>query len=67
MGDNSGFNFLDALAIFSVILQLMQMQEDARQVGNGVLMDELQNQNSEYLSKILQNQELILEKLAKLG
>ena len=65
--DFEEFGFLDILTIFSVMLQIKGYQSDIRQVSNNDLMKELVKQDREYLGKILENQKLILSKLAELG
>ena len=67
--NNNGNNldFLDVLTILSVILQIMGYQNDMSQSSNDDLMKELQRQDKSYLEKIIENQNKILEKLAKLG
>ena len=65
--DFEEFGFLDILTIFSVMLQIKGYQSDIRQVSNDDLMKELVKQDREYLGKILENQKLILSKLAELG
>ena len=67
--NNNGNNldFLDVLTILSVILQIMGYQNDMSQSSNDDLMKELQRQDKAYLEKIIENQNKILEKLAKLG
>lgn len=52
---------LDILTVFSVILQIMGYQQDKQQVSNDILLKELQRQNSEYLEKIIKNQNEILD------
>lgn len=64
---NENLSFLDVLTIFSVLLQISGVQNDMKQASNDELFHELQHQDKAYLEKILQNQELILEKLAALG
>lgn len=59
-------DFLDLLTVFSVVLQVMGYQDDMRRASNDDLMQELQKQDKEYLTTIIQNQEKILERLAKL-
>lgn len=63
---NENLSILDVLTVFSVLLQISGVQSDMRQASNDELLHELQHQNKAYLEKILQNQELILEKLAAL-
>ena len=67
--NNNGNNldFLDMLTILSVMLQIMGYQNDMSQSSNDDLMKELQRQDKAYLEKIIENQNKILEKLAKLG
>ena len=67
--NNNGNNldFLDVLTILSVMLQIMGYQNDMSQSSNDDLMKELQRQDKAYLEKIIENQNKILEKLAKLG
>ena len=67
--NNNGNNldFLDVLTILSVMLQIMGYQNDMSQSSNDDLMKELQRQDKSYLEKIIENQNKILEKLAKLG
>lgn len=64
--NDRNFDFLDILTVFSVVLQVMGYQDDMRRASNDDLMQELQKQDKEYLTTIIQNQELILEKLAQL-
>ena len=67
--NNNGNNldFLDVLTILSVMLQIMGYKNDISQSSNDDLMRELQKQDKAYLEKIIENQNKILEKLAKLG
>ena len=66
--NNNGNNldFLDALTILSVALQIMGYQNDMSQSSNDDLMRELQRQDKAYLEKIVEKQNKILEKLADL-
>ena len=66
-GSGNNLDFLDMLTILSVILQIMGYQNDMSQSSNDDLMKELQRQDKAYLEKIIENQNKILEKLAKLG
>ena len=63
----SNLDFLDVLTILSVALQIMGYKNDMSQSSNDDLMRELQRQDKAYLEKIIENQNKILEKLAKLG
>ena len=65
--NDNGLEFLDILTVFSVFLQVMGYKNDISQSSNDDLMRELQRQNKEYLDKIIENQNKILEKLADLG
>lgn len=66
-GSGNNLDFLDVLTILSVILQIMGYKNDMSQSSNDDLMRELQKQDKAYLDKIIENQNKILEKLAKLG
>lgn len=64
-GNNN--SFLDMIAILSVVLQISNYQNDLKSFSNDDLMKELLRQDKEYFERIIDNQNLILEKLAKLG
>ena len=64
-GNNN--SFLDMIAILSVVLQISNYQNDLKSFSNDDLMKELLRQDKEYFERIIENQNLILEKLAKLG
>ena len=64
-GNDNGF--LDMIAILSVVLQISNYQNDLKSFSNDDLMKEILRQNVEYFERIIDNQNLILEKLAKLG
>ena len=66
-GNGNNLDFLDVLTILSVMLQIMGYKNDISQSSNDDLMRELQKQDKAYLEKIIENQNKILEKLAKLG
>lgn len=64
MGPNDrGFEFLDMLAIVSFAMQLANYRELKSQASTDDIFTELQKQDREYLSRILENQGKILEKL----
>ena len=65
--DDRGFEFLDMLAVVSFAMQLANYRELKSQASTDDIFAELQKQDREYLSHILENQELILEKLSALG
>lgn len=62
MGPNR-LEFLDVLAIVSFVVQLQNYQELKSQASTDDIFSELQRQDNEFLSRILENQEKILEKL----
>lgn len=63
---NGQWSFIDMLTMFDTFLQMADFQMNLQQSSNDDIMQELQHQNAEYLEKIIQNQNSILEKLAKL-
>lgn len=65
--DNNNLELLDLITIVGFVMQIMNYQENRQQTGNDDLMRELQKQDKEYLEKIIENQNLILEKLANIG
>lgn len=62
--NKNGLSYLDALTVFSVILQMIGYQNDQIQTSNDDLLRELQRQNREYLDEIIQNQNEILNILS---
>lgn len=64
--NNNGIGFLDILTIFSVMLQVIGYKNDISQSSNDDLMQEMRTQDRQYLDKIIENQNKILEKLADL-
>ena len=65
--DNRGFEFLDVLAVVSFAMQLANYRELKSQASTDDIFAELQKQDREYLSRILENQEKILNKLSESG
>ena len=65
--DDRGFEFLDMLAMVSFAMQLANYRELKSQASTDDIFSELQRQDNEYLSRILENQEKILNKLSELG
>lgn len=65
--DEKGFEFLDILAIVSFAMQIANYQELKSQASTDDIFTELQKQDREYLSRIVENQEIILKKLSELG
>ena len=64
---NNNLGFFDLLTLLSISLQLEVYEQTRRQTTTDDLMGELQKQDREYFEKIIENQNLILEKLAELG
>ena len=65
--DDRGLEFLDMLAIVSFAMQLANYLELKSQASTDDIFSELQRQDNEYLARILENQEKILEKLNTLN
>lgn len=63
--EQSNFRALDAIAIFSSILQIFSYTENLKQTSNDYIYNELRKQDSEYLAKILEGQKEIKQKLDK--
>lgn len=61
--DDRGLEFLDFLAIISFVMQVNNYRELRAQASTDDIFSELQKQDREYLSRILENQNKILEKL----
>ena len=66
MQNNNNLTILDIFTVLSLMLQIQGYQNDLSQSSNDDLMKELQRQDREYLEKIIENQNQILEKLEKL-
>ena len=64
---NDNIGFLDILSLLSIGLQLQVYEETKRQTTTDELMSELRKQDKEYFERIIENQNLILQKLAELG
>lgn len=68
MNDNyNNLDFLDFLTIFSVGLQVMTYDQTMKQTSTDDIMKELQKQDREYIEKIIEQNNEILNKLAELG
>lgn len=64
MSDNSKqLSWLDLLNVLSMILQVESYEQNLRQTSNDDLLNELQKQDQEYLGKILDNQNKIINLL----
>lgn len=61
-----GLELLDILTVISFIMQMENYTELQAQASNDDIFKELQKQDREYLNKIIENQEKILDKLAAL-
>lgn len=61
--DDRDFEFLDMLAVVSFAMQLANYRELKSQASTDDIFSELQRQDNEYLARILENQEKILDKL----
>lgn len=64
--DEQSLDFIDILAISSLVLQLVDHNRTTRQAGNNDIMRELQRQNRDYLKRILDNQKEIMSILSRL-
>ena len=64
---NDSLEFLDVLAIISFVMQIANYRELRSQASTDDIFAELQKQDNEYLSRILENQKRILDKLTALG
>lgn len=62
--NNKGLEFLDVLAIVSFAMQVQNYRELRSQASTDDIFSELQRQDNEYLARILENQEKILNKLS---
>ena len=65
--DDRGLEFLDVLAVVSFAMQLANYRELKSQASTDDIFSETQRQDNEYLARILENQEKILEKLTAPG
>lgn len=64
MPDNSKqLSWLDLLNVLSMILQVESYEQNLKQTSNDDLLNELQKQDQEYLDKILDNQNKIINLL----
>ena len=61
--DDRGLEFLDVLSVISFVMQLSNYRELKSQASTDDIFSELQRQDNEYLIRILENQEKIMEKL----
>ena len=61
--DDRGLEFLDVLTIVSFAIQIANYRELKSQASTDDIFSELQRQDNEYIARILENQEKILDKL----
>ena len=66
MQNNNNLTVIDIISVLSLMLQVEGYKNDMSQSSNDDLMRELQRQDREYLQRIIEKQNLILEKLAKM-
>lgn len=64
--EEQSFDLLDAITISSLILQIVDHNRHAKQIGNNEIMRELQRQSEKYLKKILENQKEIIKLLSEI-
>jgi len=64
---NNQYSLLDLLTILSVILQMQNYEEEKKSSTNDDIAKHLAKQDTEYLQKILKNQEIIIDYLTRLG
>ena len=67
MQNNNNFTVIDILSVLSLMLQVEGYKNDMSQSSNDDLMRELQKQDRDYLERIIETQNKILDKLADLG
>lgn len=60
---NEQLSFLDLINVLSMILQIESYEQNLKQTSNDELFRELQKQNVEYLDKIIENQNKIIDML----
>lgn len=56
-------SFLDLLNVLSIILQIEGYEENLKQTSNDELLNELNKQNREYLDRIIDNQDRMIDLL----
>lgn len=62
-GNSKQLSWLDLLNVLSMILQVESYEQNLKQTSNDDLLNELQKQDQEYLNKILDNQNKIINLL----
>lgn len=65
-GEQSELNEILDLSLIADVLQILNFWLNLKQVSSDVLMQELKNQDSSYLDKLIEGQQAILTKLASI-
>lgn len=60
---NTNDIFMDLLTVYSVMLQLQNLESEKQSVHNEDILSELQRQDKEYLERINEKLDLLLAKL----
>lgn len=60
---NTNDIFMDLLTVYSVMLQLQNVESDKQSVHNEDILSELQKQDKEYLERINEKLDLLLAKI----
>ena len=60
---NTNDVFMDLLTVYSVMLQLQNLESDKQSVHNEDILSELQKQDKEYLERINEKLDLLLAKI----
>lgn len=65
-GEQSELNEILDLSLIADVLQILNFWLNLKQVSSDALMQELKNQDSSYLDKLIEGQQAILIKLASI-
>lgn len=65
-GEQSELNEILDLSLIADVLQILNFWLNLKQVSSDALMQELKNQDSSYLDKLIEGQQAILAKLASI-
>ena len=60
---NTNDIFMDLLTVYSVMLQLQNLESDKQSVHNEDILSELQRQDKEYLERINEKLDVLLAKI----
>lgn len=66
MRNNNQLGQLDALALFSDILQVYNTYLNIKQTSTDTILKELQSQDRDYLTKIVEKQDEIIKRLERI-